>query len=74
VRLSVGDRVPNCEVDSLDEEVVLKDYDALVGCGMRRRGGVGELGGGVEDCFEGGLVGYRLDCAGVNAPVWRWRR
>jgi hypothetical protein len=49
---------------------VLEDYDALVYCGIRRRGGVGELGRGVEDGLEGGLVGYGLDSSSVDTPVW----
>jgi hypothetical protein len=69
VRLGVGDRVTDCQVHRLDVNVVLEDYDTLVCCGIRRRRGVGELRGGVENGLERGLIGYRLDSSGVDAPV-----
>jgi hypothetical protein len=69
VCLGVGDCVSDCEVDGLDVDVVLEDYDALMSCGVGGRGGVGELRGGVEDCLEGGLVGYGLDSSRVDTPV-----
>jgi hypothetical protein len=69
VGFGVGDRISNGEVDGLDVDIMLEDYDALMGCGIGGRGGVGELGGRVEDCLEGGLVGYGLDSSRVDAPI-----
>lgn len=69
VALCIGHGIANGQVDGFDVNVVLEDDDALVGGRVRRRRGVGELGGGVEDALEGGLVRDGLDGSGVNAPV-----
>jgi hypothetical protein len=69
VCLGVGNRISDCEVDRLDVDVVLEDYDALMRRGIGRRGRVGELEGRVKDFLEGGLVGYGLDFSCVDAPV-----